>query len=46
MFCQEMGEAIPKLYLTIEGEMPPSFEESNEDANRTMCVSWIGDSEM
>ncbi len=45
-FVIDEGIKIPKLILTGDKEPFPSYEDAVSEANRTMCVSWIGDSEM
>jgi len=46
IFCAEEGIKIPKLLITAEGEAAMSYEQSVSELNWTMCVSYIGDSEI
>jgi hypothetical protein len=46
IFVAEEGIKIPKLILSAESDPPMTYEEAVADANRTMCVSWMADSEM
>lgn len=45
IFNAEEGIKIPKLFILGEGEGALSYEQANSDLNRTMCVSYIGESE-
>ena len=46
MWSHEAEVRVPKLWLTGSNDAPPSYEDAVSDANRTMCVSWVGDSEI
>ena len=46
MFVEDEQIKIPKIFLMEESEEMLSFEEAYSACNRTMCVSWVKDSEM
>ena len=45
-FVEDENVRIPKIILTEVSEEMPTFESATAEMNRTMCVSYIGDSEM
>lgn len=45
IFNLQMGLKIPKVYVRAKEEEPLSFEDAQADLNRTMSISYIGDSE-
>lgn len=45
IFNAEEGIKIPKLLICSDEDDPLTYEAANSELNRTMCVSYIGDSE-